>query len=283
VHRIVTGVFDDPQRPSEEQLAADTKRDLELKHEKSRKSLAQIYEEEYMRRVEGVEPDDVQEENAEVRAKKEHILHKVASTLRTLNMMSSLFNYIAAPVAPGSIKSLSSASSAVPSISMEDKVPLTAPENVQKAPEEIMPAVRALPVGSSEQSSEERKQTVERSTRPTSRRNWRRSSPRQRPRAARHNRHSKTSSARNPLHLFLARTQTRANSPIRRSSSICFSRIWRSLAVSRKSQEKATRTVHLATKMLANRNCWQNVSNNTCHQNIEVKQFIIIYSTHFVR
>lgn len=151
VHRIVSGVFDDPVRPDLEE-PEQLRKDVELKHEKSKKSLAQIYEEEYMRRVEGVEPEDAEEENEEVKRVKEKLLFKVASVLRTLNMMSS-FNYIAPPVEP---PKTGTRNKATPAISMEEKMPIAVSEETLQAPEEIMKPVQSLPTGDNERTSQER-------------------------------------------------------------------------------------------------------------------------------
>lgn len=55
ISRTVAGIYDDPVPPKKDN-GEQVRKEIELKHEKSKKSLAEIYEEEYLKRVEGINP-----------------------------------------------------------------------------------------------------------------------------------------------------------------------------------------------------------------------------------
>lgn len=93
INRIISGIFDDPKRPDLDEDKVVEK--VELKAEKSKKSLAEIYEEEYLKRVEGVTTEDL--ENPEIKEKKMQIKNKVQKLMHTLNILSNL-HYVPEPV-----------------------------------------------------------------------------------------------------------------------------------------------------------------------------------------
>jgi U3 small nucleolar RNA-associated protein MPP10 len=85
LHRIISGIFDDPQRIKEDQIAKKTK---ELNHEKSKESLAELYQKEYEKRVTGTIVTPVEEQH--VLEAKTKVLFEVKQLMSTLNQLSNL-------------------------------------------------------------------------------------------------------------------------------------------------------------------------------------------------
>ncbi|KAL0482925.1 hypothetical protein AKO1_014117, partial [Acrasis kona] len=143
INRIVTRVFDDVEKPTLEDDKQNLQNQAELKHEKGKKSLAQVYEEMYLKKVEG---KDVEEEETngdpKILATKQSVKKLVAEALYKLNIMSS-FNYVAPPtVAPETETSQQSES-----ILTQETLPA----------QEVMSGIKWLPQGDVEQDSEDRK------------------------------------------------------------------------------------------------------------------------------
>lgn len=146
ISRIVSGIFDDPVKPEESDKNEDLKQDVQLEHEKSKKSLAQIYEEMYLKKVEGVDIEEEKKEDPVVKATKQKILKQVSDLLQVLNQMST-FTYVAPP-----------------RIDLEDESELksvtnlvTGKEEGEKNAHEILPAVKWLPQAKEEMSEQDKK------------------------------------------------------------------------------------------------------------------------------
>ncbi|KAG2375049.1 hypothetical protein C9374_010053 [Naegleria lovaniensis] len=146
ISRIVSGIFDDPVKPEESDKNEDLKQDVQLEHEKSKKSLAQIYEEMYLKKVEGVDIEEEKKEDPVVKATKQKILKQVSDLLQVLNQMST-FTYVAPP-----------------RIDLEDESELksvtnlvTGKEEGEKSAHEILPAVKWLPQANEEMSEQDKK------------------------------------------------------------------------------------------------------------------------------
>ena len=146
ISRIVSGIYDDPVKLSDEDKNEDLKQDIQLEHEKSKKSLAQIYEEMYLKKVEGVDIEEEKKEDPVVKATKQKVLKQVSDLLRVLNQMSS-FTYVAPP-----------------RIDLEDESEnktvtntVTGKEEGEKNANEILPAVKWLPQAGEEMTEQDKK------------------------------------------------------------------------------------------------------------------------------
>lgn len=127
--RIKDNQFDDVVRkvkPSEEPF--EFRRRLVLEHEKSKASLAQVYEQEYLKKVQSQEGVDVGEKNPlhdEIRKMAKVLFHKLASL--------SSFHYTPAVHEP-ELKIINN----LPALSTEEAIPDAVSEAALLAPEEIL-------------------------------------------------------------------------------------------------------------------------------------------------
>ncbi|XP_067952164.1 U3 small nucleolar ribonucleoprotein protein MPP10-like [Watersipora subatra] len=127
IQRIKDKAFDDVERKT--RLKGDGekyKKRIELDHEKSKQSLSQIYEQEYLK-LRDKEDDSEEKENPEETA----IKKMMASLFAKLDALSS-FHYTPKP-APQEVKIVSH----LPSIVVEEVQPTTVADSAQLAPEEV--------------------------------------------------------------------------------------------------------------------------------------------------
>jgi len=116
----------------------------ELNQEKSKISLAEVYEKEYLKEVEGEKEDKENEEHVEI----QKLMDKLFVQLDAL----SNFHFTPKPPQP-EVKVITNA----PSLEMEEVLPITATEASQLAPEEIMEKKKGELVGDEERTEEDRK------------------------------------------------------------------------------------------------------------------------------
>ena len=146
ISRIVSGIYDDPVKPEEADKAEDLKQDVQLEHEKSKKSLAQIYEEMYMKKVEGVDIEEEKKEDPLVKSTKQRVLKQVSDLLRVLNQMST-FTYVAPPRIDLEDESESKSLTNI----------TTGREESEKSASEILSPVKWLPQSNEELSEQDKK------------------------------------------------------------------------------------------------------------------------------
>ncbi|KAL9658515.1 hypothetical protein ABK040_006055 [Willaertia magna] len=147
ISRIVSGIFDDPIKPDEADKTEDLKEDIKLEHEKSKKSLAQIYEEMYLRKVEGVDlEEEEKKEDPSIKNTKQKVLKQVSDLLRVLNQMST-FTYVAPPRVDLEDESISKTVTNV----------VTGAEEGDKSAKEALAPVQWLPHSKDEITEEDKK------------------------------------------------------------------------------------------------------------------------------
>jgi U3 small nucleolar RNA-associated protein MPP10 len=151
ISRIIAGVFDDPERPDIEDKKENAQNVVNLQHEKSKKSLAEIYEEMYLKKVEGKNIDlDLSQTDPKVAKERNKIKHMMANTLYMLNKLSS-FNYVPPPIAE--FETVEDGSKVKPI----DVKATKKQEEEKMAPQEILKPIRELPAANAERTADERK------------------------------------------------------------------------------------------------------------------------------
>ncbi|XP_003389197.1 PREDICTED: U3 small nucleolar ribonucleoprotein protein MPP10-like [Amphimedon queenslandica] len=115
-----------------------------LNEEKSQLSLAEVYEQEYIKQTQGEREEEENPKHKEIR----ELVKKL------FNQLDSLSNYHFTPtIAEPEVKSIP----LLPSISMEEVAPITHSETTLRAPEEIETPSQVAPVGETERSSTDKK------------------------------------------------------------------------------------------------------------------------------
>jgi len=116
----------------------------ELNQEKSKISLAEVYEKEYLKEVEGEKKDEENPEHVEI----EKLMDKLFVQLDAL----SNFHFAPKPAQP-EVKIITN----TPSLEMEEVLPITMTDASQLAPEEILEKKKGELVGEEERTDEDRK------------------------------------------------------------------------------------------------------------------------------
>ncbi|XP_033211744.1 U3 small nucleolar ribonucleoprotein protein MPP10 [Belonocnema kinseyi] len=131
---------------------AEYKKKLIMDQEKSKLSLAEIYEKDFVKQREALNPD----QNAEVGDPPEHIELKKSmhSLFRILDALSN-FHYTPRPVQP-ELKIISN----VPAINMEEVAPVATSDATLLAPEEIRPKKRGELLGKAERTKTDMKREL---------------------------------------------------------------------------------------------------------------------------
>ncbi|KAI9486251.1 MAG: U3 small nucleolar ribonucleoprotein complex, subunit Mpp10 [Benjaminiella poitrasii] len=148
--RILDNMFDDVERKVDPTLRpfVPSKR-VEISDEKSKQSLAEIYEDEYVHKQAGEEKKDVRDEALE----KEH--EEITEMFKTLcYKLDALSNFHYTPKAAKPEMTIVSNSAA---ISMEEVIPVNVSDATLLAPEEVYDKKRTETKATSEMSQEERK------------------------------------------------------------------------------------------------------------------------------
>ena len=147
-NRIKNESWDDVVRkvkPTEEPF--EFKRRITLEHEKSKASLAQVYEQEYLKKVSGDAVEDKEDPNhAEIK--------RMAKTLYLkLNALSS-FHFTPTPAEP-EVKIINN----LPAVSVEEAIPVAVNESTLLAPEEVVQKTKRPEKTESEKTSTDRKRS----------------------------------------------------------------------------------------------------------------------------
>ncbi len=149
--RIVSGIFDDPEKPDLEDRKENARNAINLQSEKSKKSLAEIYEDMYLKKVEGKDVDvDLSQSDPRIAQERNKIRRMMANTLYSLNKLSS-FNYVPPPIAE--FETVEDGSKVKPIDAKTTK----AMEEEKLAPHEIIKPVRELPTANVERTEQEKK------------------------------------------------------------------------------------------------------------------------------
>lgn len=151
VKRIKDKAFDDVERKIKPvHVQHEIKKELVLNQEKSKVSLAQVYEQEYLSKQEA---NDDQEpvENKEITEQKETILKMMKSVFKKLDTLSN-FHYTPRPVTE-ELKIISNA----PAISLEEAIPMAVAESSTLAPQEISGSKKKVLMGKDERTKTDKR------------------------------------------------------------------------------------------------------------------------------
>ncbi|XP_038072485.1 U3 small nucleolar ribonucleoprotein protein MPP10-like [Patiria miniata] len=146
--RVLDHAWDDVER-KQRQIEApyEFKKRITLDQEKSKQSLAEIYEQEYLKQSEQEKEEEENPAHAEIKTTMDALFVK-------LDALSN-FHYMPKPVLP-EVKIVRN----VPSISMEEVTPVTATDASLMAPEEIQEKSKSELKGDTERTSTDRKQAL---------------------------------------------------------------------------------------------------------------------------
>ncbi|XP_022108568.1 U3 small nucleolar ribonucleoprotein protein MPP10-like [Acanthaster planci] len=146
--RILDRAWDDVERKQRRlEEPYEFKKRITLDQEKSKQSLAEIYEKEYLKQAEQEKEDEENPAHTEIKTMMDALFVK-------LDALSN-FHYMPRPVAP-EVKIVKN----VPSISMEEVAPITATGATLLAPEEIQEKSKAELKGDTERTASDRKQAL---------------------------------------------------------------------------------------------------------------------------
>ncbi|CAH1407189.1 unnamed protein product [Nezara viridula] len=138
IKRIKDRAFDDVERKIKPvHVQHELKKELVLNQEKSKLSLAQVYEQEFLSKQE-VNNDQEPVESKEITQQKEEIIKMMKSVFKKLDTLSN-FHYTPKPV----IEELKIISNA-PAISLEEAIPMAVAESSTLAPQEVSGKKREL-------------------------------------------------------------------------------------------------------------------------------------------
>ncbi|XP_014485500.1 PREDICTED: U3 small nucleolar ribonucleoprotein protein MPP10 [Dinoponera quadriceps] len=148
--RIKDKAWDDVQKkfkPVETPL--EYKKKVVMNQEKSKESLSQIYENEYLKQKQALNPDEEKEEVVP------QLHHEIQREMRKLMLnLDALSNY---HYTPRQIKPEIKIISNLPAVNMEEVAPVATSDAAMLAPEEIKAKLRGDPVGKSERTKTDKK------------------------------------------------------------------------------------------------------------------------------
>ncbi|KAL7295368.1 hypothetical protein TKK_0011253 [Trichogramma kaykai] len=152
IQRIKDKAWDDVVKKYKTiETPVEFKKKLVMNQEKSKESLAQIYENEYIKQREALNPEDPEERQEE--EPKEHI--EVKERMHALiKKLDALCNYHYTPkVAKPEVKIISN----VPAVSMEEVAPVATTDATLLAPEEVRAKEKSAPLGETEKTKTDKK------------------------------------------------------------------------------------------------------------------------------